>query len=63
MGQCVTISIGNTGATVNPSESTTGGGTNVSSNIGAPEEEEEEEEEGEEENECDCLDGNCFPCI
>lgn len=60
MGQCVTISIGNTGATVNPSESTTGSGTNISSNIGSSGGEEEEEEE---ETECDCLDGNCFPCI
>lgn len=62
MGQCVTISIGNTGSTVTPSEGG-GGGTNVSSNIGASEGGEEEEQEEEEENECDCLDGNCFPCI
>tara|TARA_Y100000817_G_scaffold306948_1_gene292748 strand:+ start:1092 stop:1265 length:174 start_codon:yes stop_codon:yes gene_type:complete len=57
MGQCVTLSVGNTGATVLPSEGS-GGGTTISNNMGGGgEEEEEEEEEG-------CLDmENCFPCI
>tara|TARA_Y100001936_G_C15678504_1_gene459870 strand:+ start:23 stop:184 length:162 start_codon:yes stop_codon:yes gene_type:complete len=53
MGQCVTISVGNTGNAVTPESS----GTNISNNMGGEEEEEEEDE-------CtDCLPENCFPCI
>jgi hypothetical protein len=62
MGQCVTISVGNTGSTVTPSEGGGTSGTTISNNMGGKKPDEEEEEE-EEENECDCLDGNCFPCI
>lgn len=56
MGQCVTVSVGNTGASVLPSEGGGNSGTTISNNMGG-EEEEEEEEEG-------CFDmENCFPCI
>lgn len=62
MGQCVTVSIGNSGSVI-PSETSTGGGTNVT--IGDKEDDEEEEEEEEqEEGICGCLEeGNCFPCL
>ena len=39
MGQCVTLSVGNTGATVLPSEGS-GGGTTISNNMGGGGEEE-----------------------
>ena len=51
MGQCVTVSVGNIGASVEPSNS----GTSISNSIGGEEEEEEEEM-------CAPL-GDCFPCI
>lgn len=53
MGQCVTVSVGNTGATV-PEASNSG--TSISNSIGGEEEEEEEEEV------CSPV-GDCFPCI
>ena len=53
MGQCVTVSVGNTGATT-PEGATAP--TSISNSIGGEEEEEEEEEV------CSPV-GDCFPCI